>query len=287
MRHVRLIGRRIRYESARAGGWLDRNLGVDRLVSIVGLFATVALGILSIAVVTPGAVGPLIALAAVGSASLAMLMVRLGRTRAREFVLGVHAQPYRISDSRISVDILDEGRMASIRHEERIVSLQDHMVALRRVYRGDWAPLAATDLTCEAPAGAVVADSYSDGADTFFLISLRRIFNQGNAFKHIGTLWVRDGFRNPDEEYFEWRVYPRIDRLSMSVILPLGRVLVSNSARIRVGDPSVYDEYDLPPSNIERVGGRDRISWTWDTPKPGHTYRLVWNWVPGSELSER
>jgi hypothetical protein len=279
VRQARLMGRQLRGYAAGAIGWLNQRFNVDRLIAVTGLASTVGLGLVSIAIVSPSAVGPLVAVTGIGAACCAALVWRLGRTQVRQALLSVHELPYRIAESRITADIVgDHGELAFIRNEEVIVPQQDHMVALRRAYSGAWAPLSIADLACDAPPGSVVADCFNDGSWSYYLLSLRRVYNVGDRFSHRAALRVQDGFTNPHEEYFEWTVLTRIDRLSIVVVLPKGRSLIRTSAKLRVGDAGAYDTYELPSSSVTRSHGRDVISWSREAPDRGHFYRLVWQW---------
>jgi hypothetical protein len=146
------------------GRWLDRNVSPDRWLAIISIAAAIIfgipgiIGIVELKLLTPTLVTILLltfVTSAILIAALRLTSVPMQR---------LHRFPYRIKERITTANIVDDdGREAILHEEEEIVSLQDHLIAIWRLYWGAGEEaVKLSDLVCEAPADAVVADRFSE-----------------------------------------------------------------------------------------------------------------------------
>lgn len=256
------------------------NITGDRVLGLIGIFATVILGVLGIVAATALEYFPIALIVTVVLVVLisAPLVVLLRGPRHRTIRLPPF--PYRIKSMKFTTDIsAPDGALAVLRHEEETVCLRDSMVSMRRYYWGKWDEPQLEDLRCLEPRGAKVVDVYKEEPQTMFLTSLRHQYNKGDAFRATHELTVRNGFTNPEEEFVEWTITLQVDTLEMSVVLPNGKVLIPGSARLRASVAGKYDEMSLPNDTVKLTeDGRYQIVWQISKPRQGFSYGIHWGW---------
>lgn len=249
--------------------WVQKTVNLDRSLAIVGVAATLILGFFR----PTAELGYVVALIGV--------VAFVGALRARRARLSqLHELPYRIDDSKVTLDIVDaDGLVAHLLNHEKVISLQDHLVALRRWYWGDWDRPQLQDMKCFAPAGARVVDCFPHEYGVLFVISLHQAFNYGERFEHVVSLVLRNGFRNENEEYFLWSVSTRIDQLTVVVRLPHDRRVDAAGVRRRVSSAGIFTDEPINEQDISLLpDDRQQISGTWDFPRQGRSYGFIWGW---------
>jgi hypothetical protein len=259
--------------------WLAARATVDRILALIGILASVVLGVLGILTSMSKTyfVFALIVTFLLVVLICAPLVVLL---RARPRRLRLHPYPYKIALTQFTTDITDAtGRIAVLRHEEDIECLQEHMVAVRRAYWGDWDDPLLSDLCCLTPKDARPVDIHKEGYQTVFIVSLRHIFNFGDRFRATTELTVRNGFCNPEREYTSWSITAPIDVLLFRVILPRGKVFIPGTATLRFGVSGSFDELSLPDATISWTeDGRQQMVWRESEPQRHYTYGIHWMW---------
>lgn len=256
------------------------NITGDRGLALIGIFATLILGVLGILASAAQEQFPIALIVTVVLVVLisAPLVVLLREPRRRTITLA--ALPFRIKSMKFTTDIsAKDGSLAVLRHEEETVCQRDSLISLRRGYWGEWDELQLDDLRCLEPGGAKVVDIYKEVPQTMFLTSLRHLYNTGDAFRVTHELTVRNGFTNPKKESVEWTIALPVDALEMSVILPEGKVLIPGSPLLRAGTVTIYNEMALPDDAVKFTeDGRYQIVWQMSKPRQQFSYGIHWKW---------
>lgn len=263
--------------------WLRTNVTGDRILALIGVSATIILGILGILASAAREYFQfaliLIFLLMVLSVTPLIVLIREprhGRIRIPPF-------PYRNKTVTVTTDITAaDGTVAVIRREEEIVCLGDYLSSLRHFYWGAWDESQLNDYRSVEPKGAEVVDMYMEGYQTTFLTSLRHLYNAGDTFMAIHELTVRNGFTDPEHEFMEWTNALQVDTLVMKIVLPQGKVLIPGSPKLRLRLAANYDEIALPNSAVTYTeDGRYQILWSISKPKRSHHYSIRWTWKDG------
>src|SRR5680860_427959 len=108
MRTLRVVAEYVMHSFQRLGRWLERSVTLDRALNIIGMLATVTLGILSIVVAFSQDFFWLITIISSALTILACLAIFFALRARRLRLLRVHELPYGVEESSIIVDIVDD-----------------------------------------------------------------------------------------------------------------------------------------------------------------------------------
>lgn len=161
------------------------------------------------------------------------------------------------------------GRSALATKRQRVRFLQDNIIAYQDQVWGDGDIFA--DYRC-SPGKAV--DRYREGHRHHVLISLRETKQRGDIAEFHIERQIRNGFTHATEQW-QTEVNHPTHRLSVSVIFPKSR----RPKQLTLIEQNSTNTYPLGPEHRNTLpDGREKVTWTTDTPRLYEAYIIRWKW---------
>ena len=177
---------------------------------------------------------------------------------------------YEVLDYETTLELHDaKGTKATLRKREKVLYLQDNIIAYQDQAWGDGEILLAYRCTPGFP-----VDRYRSGYKTHILISLREVKHMGDIDEFQIEWGIRRGFLKPTG-FWETEISHRTKHILIQVIFPKCRLpfkayIVERNQRrthlLREG------------SLVQLPGGRWKLSWEQNKPRLYEHYVLNWEW---------
>ena len=177
---------------------------------------------------------------------------------------------YEVLAHELQLELCDpEGHAATLRKHQKVMFLQDNIIAYQDQAWGDGDLFA--DYKC-SPGMAV--DRYRDGHKMRILISLRETKNRGDIEDFHIQRAIRDGFVREVED-FQVDIDHATRRLSMRVVFPGERT----PKQVKLIEQTAQRTTELSPESLQPLpDGRWQVSWETEQPRLHEVYILRWAW---------